>query len=484
MSRANKQFPKYIYLFHILLIVLLLPGTYLFGQKEMSLQDCIQYALDHNIDIKKQVLTVETQKKTLMQSKLGLLPTLNAGATHGYNWGQTIDRYTNQFATSRVRSNNFYVSSNFNVFSGFRDINTVKQNQMELMATNYDLDLLMDNISVTVAGYYLDILYNQELLDVARSQLEVTKLQVNRMQKLVDAGSMAKGDLLNIQAQAATEELQVVNAENTLSISYLSLQQLIDYPVSSDFKIEKPELRPIEAPEVSIRPEDVYNIAVDKRPEIKSAEQRLLSAEKGIAIARGYQSPSLSLSGSWATGYSGAAQEGVDPIQKLVPVGFTQNTGDTVLSLYNEFSSYRVIPFTDQWKKNQNKSLNLTLQIPIFNGWQVRTGINKAKIGRELASYNLQQAKLNLDKTIQQSYADAVAALKNYTASQKKVEAQQEAFKYADEKFQVGLMNSVDYNKTKSDLTTAESDLLQAKYHFIYTTTILKFYMGNDLRLE
>ena len=143
-----------------------------------------------------------------------------------------------------------------------------------------------------------------------------------------------------------------------------------------------------------------------------------------------------------------------------------------------------MIPFSDQWSKNQNKSINLSLQIPIYNGWQVRTAIQQAKINREVANYNLQQARLNLNKTIQQSYADAVAALKNYVASQKKVEAQQEAFKYAEEKFQVGLMNSVDYNKTKSDLTTAESDLLQAKYKFIYTTTILKFYMGNDLRLE
>ncbi len=453
-------------------------------EKEWSLEDCINYAIDNNLDIKKQVLNTELKRKSLLQSKLGLLPSLNAGATHGYNWGQTVDRYTNQFATSRVQTNNFYLSGDMNLFNGFTQVNTVKQNQLELMASNYDLDKLMDDISVAVAGYYLDILYNQELLDVTREQLDVTKQQVRRMEKLVNAGSMAKGDLLNIQAQAATEESQMVDAENKLTISYLSLQQLIDYPVSQDFRIEKPELKSIASPEVAISSNDVYNVAVDKRPEIKSAEKRLESADKGISIARGYISPTLSFSAVWATGYSGAASQGVNPVTKLVPIGFTKSTMDTVFGNYQEYSSYETVPFNDQLNKNQNKSINFTLQIPIYNGWQVRTAISKAKIAKEQADYDLKQARLNLNKSIQQSYADAVAALKNFNASQKKVSAQKEAFKYAEEKFGVGLINSVDYNQTKKDLTKAESDLLQAKYRFIYTSTILDFYMGKPLTLK
>ncbi|NTV83051.1 MAG: TolC family protein [Bacteroidales bacterium] len=220
--------------------------------KEWTLEDCINFALDSNINIKKQVLMVESQKAQLLQDYLIMLPDLNAGATHGYNWGQTVDRYTNQFATSRVQSNNFYLGTQFNLFQGLRQVNTVNQAKLNYEAIQYDLDLMMDDISIAVAGYYLDILFNQEILAVAKAQLEITQQQVNRMQKMVDAGTLARGDLLNIEAQLATEELQVVEAENRLTISYLSIQQLIDHPYSAAFKIETPELKPIEAPQVAL----------------------------------------------------------------------------------------------------------------------------------------------------------------------------------------------------------------------------------------
>jgi outer membrane protein len=425
--------------------------------KEWTLEDCINFALDSNINIKKQLLMVESQKAQLLQDYLIMLPDLNAGATHGYNWGRTIDRYSNEFATTRVQSENFYLGTQLNLFQGLRQINTVNQAKLDYAAVQYDLDLMMDDISIAVAGYYLDILFNQELLTVAREQKDITQQQVNRMQKMVEAGTLAKGDLLNMDAQLATEELQIVEAENRLTISYLSLQQLIDKPYSPGFRIEVPELKPIEAPQVVLTAQNVYDVALAQRPEIKSAEIRVESAEKGISIARGYLSPTLGFSGTWATGYSGLS---IDPV-----------TND-------------IIPWTDQVDNNQNKSLQLNLQIPIYNGWQVRTAISQAKIAKEEADLSLRQAMLDLDKKIQEAYVDAVAALKNYNASEKKVNAQQEAFKYAEQKLAVGLVTSVEYNETKKNLTVSESDLLQAKYRFIYTTTVLDFYMGKPLTLN
>ncbi len=457
-------------------------------QKAWTLEDCINYALDSNINIKKQVLMVESQKAQMLQDYLIMLPNLNAGATHGYNWGKTIDRYTNEFATTRVQSNNFYIGTQFNLFEGLRQINTVNKSKLDYAAIQYDLDLAMDNISIAVAGYYLDILFNQELLAVAREQKEITQQQVNRMQKMVDAGTLAKGDLLNIEAQLATEELQIVEAENRLMISYLSLQQLIDHPYSPDFRIEVPQLKPIEAPQVVLTAQNVYDVALDNRPEIKSAEMRVQSAQKGISIARGYQSPTLSFSGTWATGYSGLEIPTDEVVLKNgYEIGYlVSNPLEKVISndYYASAGNYYVPAFGDQIDDNQNKSLQLSLQIPIYNGWQVRTAISQAKIAKEEADLSLKQAKLDLDKKIQQAYADAVAALKNFNASEVKVNAQQEAFKYAEQKLGVGLMTAVDYNETKKNLTAAESDLLQAKYRFIYTTTVLDFYMGKPLTLK
>lgn len=450
--------------------------------KVWSLEDCINYALDHNLDIKKQVLSVEANKKQLLQAKLNLLPDLNAQATNVWNFGQTIDLYTNTFATSTVRSNNFYLQSNVTLFNGFTKINTIKQNSILLLASQYDLDVLKNNISLAVAGYFLDMLLNQELLDVAKNQIAITTGQVDRMKKLVEAGSSAKGDLLNIQAQESAEALAVVQADNRLAISRLSLQQLIDLPVSPDFRIEKPLLKPVEESKSLLTPDQVFSYAVEKRPEIKSADLRVQSAQKSLALARGVLYPTLSFGGSWGTGYSGASQEVESTTYKKEVIGVTTG-GDTVFGYYPS-STFKNKNFSKQIRDNDNKSLGFYLRIPIFNGWSGRTNISLAKIQQEKAEIDLDMQKRDLRKNIEQAYTDAASSLQQYNASVQKVAAQEESFKYTQQKFDVGMMTSFDYNNSKKDLTKAESDLLQAKYDFIFKTTILDYYMGRPISIN
>ena len=457
-----------------------------FTQKIWTLEDCINYALQNNLDINKQLFTVESNKDVLLQSKLGMLPNLNANGSNVWNFGQTIDQYTNTFATKTVRSNNFYISSSVTLFGGLQKLNTFKANRINLLASQYDLDVIKNNISLSVAGYYLDILFNLELLDVAKEQLKITTSQSDRMQKLVDAGSSARGDLLNIQAQKAAEQLNVVDAENRLYISNLSLQQLIDIPVTRDFLVEKPSLKPVQPPSEKITAEIIFEHAQKTRPEIKSAELRVEIAEKRLAIARGYVQPTLSLSGSWGTGYSGVAEQ-IDPtkpaVHDTIPIGFVGKTGDLVM-MPQTSRYYRVKSFTDQLRDNSNQSVGFYLNIPIFNGWSGRTAINQAKIQKSQAELDLGIQTRQLRKLIEQAYADAASSLQKFNASKEKVNAQTEAFKYAQQKFDVGVMTSFDYNNSKKDLTKAESDLLQAKYDFIFKTTILDFYMGNPIKID
>jgi outer membrane protein len=457
-----------------------------YSQKIWTLEDCINYALENNLDINKQLFTVEGNKDALLQSKLNMLPNLNANGSNIWNYGQTVDQYTNTFANSTVRSNNFYISSNVTLFGGLQKLNTYKENKINLLASNYDLDVIKNNISLSVAGYYLDILFNLELLDVAKSQLAITTSQVERMQKLVDAGSTARGDLLNIQAQKATEQLNEVDAENRLYISNLSLQQLIDIPVTRDFRVEKPLLKAVQAPKDKITPDIIFEHALKTRPEIKSAELRVESAQRRLAIARGYVQPTLSLSGSWGTGYSGVASQidpNVPPTFSYDSVGFTQTTHEAVL-VGQVNNTYRTKSFTDQLRDNSNKTVGFYLNVPIFNGWTGRTAISQAKIQKSQADLDLGIKTRDLRKIIEQAYADAVSALQKYSASQEKVNAQTEAFKYAQQKFDVGVMTSFDYNNSKKELTLAESQLLQAKYDFIFKTTILDFYMGNPIKID
>ncbi len=469
----------------LIAIFFLILSSFGFSQKIWTLEDCVLYALDNNLDIKKQMLQVESNKKEVTKSVLNMLPDLNANATNVWNFGQTIDMYTNTFANSTVRSNNFYLQSNVVLFQGLNKFNTMKQNQIDLLASKYDLDVLKNNISLSVAGYYLDILFNLELLDIAREQLQITRDQVSRIKKRVDAGSSARGDLLNIQAQESTEDLTVVEAENRLAISTLSIQQLIDLPYSKDFRIEKPILKSVEKKELA-QAEQVYNYALTNRPEIKSADLRVQSAQKSLAIARGILSPSLSLGGSWGTGYSGARTE-PDPNSTKVlitePIGITQASHDTVLT-YRYLQGTRVRSFSSQWADNNNQSVGFYLRIPIFNGWTGRTTIAQAKIRRSQAELDLEIQKRTLRNTIEQAYADAVAAQKKYTASLQKVAAQEESFKYTQQKFDVGMLTSFDFNNSKKDLTNAHSDLTQAKYDFIFKTTILDFYMGRPININ
>lgn len=470
-----------------LFIAMIMMGTsQLKAQALWSLEDCINYAFEHNIDIKKQVLVVETNKANVLQSKLNTLPNVNAGASTVNNWGRTIDQYTNEFATERVRSDNLYVQGSMTLFSGLQKVNMVRRNQLTLDYSRFYLDNLMDDISLTVAGYYLDILFNKELLIIANEQLLVTRQQANRMEKLVEAGTLARGDLLNIQAQAAREELQVVEAENRLEISFLTIMQLIDYPVADDFDVQVPRLRSVEEPSIDITSDQIYNYAILNRPEVKLAELGVDIARRDISLARGQQSPTLSLSGSWGSGYSGLNQIGLDPeiVLNQYPSGVTEDGVNVYDYGVNYRGGFDVKPWSDQLEDNNNRSVGFYLNIPIFNGWQTRNAITRARIAMESAEHDLQLTKNNLRKVIEQSYADALAALKRYGSATKQVEAQSEAFKYAEQKFDVGLINSVEYNEIKKELTLAQSELLQAKYDYIFKTTILSFYMGNPLSIE
>jgi outer membrane protein len=433
------------------------------------------------------MLQVKSGQATVLQDQLNLLPTLNGFAMHGYNWGKTVDRYTNQFATQRVQTDNFYLSSSVTLFDGFQKINRIRQGKMDLQAANYDTDKFMDDITLGIATGYLQILFYKELLKTAENQLAATDMQVNRLQKLVEAGALAVGDQYNIQAQRATENVQVVDARNNLDLAYLTLAQMLDLPTTDNFEIETPDLQLGAQPSITALPEQVYDYALQNQPMIKSAELRLKSAEYMLDQSRGALLPSLSMQGSLGTGYSGAASKVVDsyiPAGTQV-IGFIEVPGGTQEVYTLKYDPvWKDNTFSDQVSDNINKSLSFNLNIPIFNGWSSRTAISKAKMNVENSKYTLDLKKLELRKTIQQAYADAKAALNKYQSSITGVEAAHESFRYAEQKFTLGSLNSVDYNNSKINFEKAESNLLQAKFEFIFKTTVLDFYMGKPISLN
>ena len=445
-----------------------------------TLKRCIDHALESNIQIKQTKLSVDMASANLLQSKANLLPKVNAFASHSYNFGRSVDPFTNDFVTQRIQSNSFSISGSVTLFSGLTNYNTVKQREEDLSAAKYDSDKATNDISLAVAGNYLEILFNMELEEVARNQVLLSMGQLERMNKLVRAGSIPRGDLLEIEAQYSMDELQHLESKNRWELSILTLQQLLDLDPSQEFDIALPDMSIAEGAKVESTPGQIYDAATAIMPEIKAAGHRLKSSEQGLAIARGSLSPTLSLGGSYGTGYSDGRSR---------PLNSTFNGYDTLAYtvsgegvLFPDYqSTFETTPFSDQIKDNINQNIGFNLSIPIFNGWQSRTSIKLATIALKNAEYEVQIQKQQIKENIERAYLDAVAALKKFRASKRTVASLQESFSYSKKKFDVGLITALEFNDSKNKLAKASSELLQAKYDYLYKTKILDYYQGNSL---
>ncbi len=442
-------------LFIFIAAVLFYSGSRVKSQEKWSLEQCIQYAMENNLAIKQQKLSVELSENAYTQSRASRIPSLNAGASPNLNYGRSIDPVTNLPVTDNVQSFNYSVRSSVTLFNGFQIRNSIEQNRLDLMASHKDVEKIQNDVSLNIASAYLQILFNYELLEIAKNQLEITQQQVERTRALVEAGSVPKGSLLEIEAQAASENLRVVNAENQLQMSYLNLTQLLELDHSEGFAIEIPDFSDVAIHQLYYSIDEVYREALEIQPHIESARLDLEIANRGLNIARGRRSPSLSLSSSYSSHY-----------RRLVRDGDVFGDPD---------------PFVDQIKDNQSFAFSLSLSIPIFNSLQTHTSIQNAKVGILNSEYSLQQTKNRLFNDIQQAYTDASASYEKYLATEKAVQSMSEAFRYTEERFEVGMVNVVDYNLAKNQLTSAQSDLLTAKYEYIFTTNVLEFYLGNPI---
>lgn len=432
------------------------------AQKTWTLEECIVYALENNIQIKQSRLQTQTAEINLLQSKLDFAPSANAGASLNYGWGRNLDPNTNVYTTNQSMDNRFSLNGNLDLYNGMQKWNTLRKNELDLKVSNYISEEMENDISLGLTGAYLNIIYNHELLRVAEQQVEVTRQQIERTNNLVEAGTLPRGDLLEIQAQGAQEETNLITAENNLSLAYLDLKQYLDLPAETDLEIDFPEIELSQ--ELQIIPsEQVYSNAVDIMPEIKGAEVSLQSAERSVQIAKGNLQPNLSLSGGINTNY-------ID--------GKRWVTYEDNIPIVGDLMTYG-----EQLKELRGEYVALQLNIPIFNGYAVKSSVKRAKVQTIDQSFRLQLRKNELRKNIEQKYHDAIAAYKTYNASKFSVESLSEAFNYTEEKFNVGMVNSVDYSLAKIKLTQAQSQFLQAKYDYIFKTKILDFYMGIPLTL-
>jgi outer membrane protein len=470
---------KHITLLFIISLFLF-TNNVLVAQNTWTLERCIHYALENNLDVRRQHLQQDRAGHDLTQSYAYLAPTLDAGSRLGVNYGRSIDAVTNEFFTERIASQSLSATSNLTLFAGFRTINNIRYNLARQTAFKYDTEKLENDLILTIANAYLQILYFEDMLEVASEQLEVSQQQVERTRILLEGGTVSRRDLLEMEAAAAEQEVIYTKAENNLNLSYLELIHLLELDPEMDFSIERPSIQ-VEEVQVIVDPDNVLEKAGNTEPSLTAARHRITMAERNLAIANGERIPTLSLNTSLGSRYSEAFKRVLNNDQgKTSPVMY--NLG-LIPPKDSETPLVETVPYRDQITENYYRSAFLTLNIPIFNRFQTRTRIQHARIDLDQARISYEQNRNDLSRVIHQAYADATAAYKEYYSNSKALEAGKESFTYAEEGFTLGRVSPLEYNEAKARLHRAEVNVLQSMYEFVFKVKILEFYQGEGFEL-
>lgn len=446
-----------------------------------SLQECVSYAIENNITIQRSKLQSEISKNNLNTAHWDYAPDLNLNTNYSWNFGLNIDPVTNQISQQTRQTSNISVSANWELLSGGRKWNLIQQRNLDFLARYYQYEDAVNDISLNVASAYLQILLNKEIAAVAAEQFRVTKIQVDRMQNRVDAGANPEGDLLQLEAQLSRDNQALISARNNYEISKLTLANLLQLEDPSNFNVAAP---PFSVPEPSIisrNPEGIYSTAVENQPGIKGAEYSMKSAEEAISVAKAGYYPSLSLFASVRTLYSDQIPNITGTRVESFPFGVVDNTGQTVTGFQTVPVTDGTKPFTDQVADNLNEFVGVTLNVPIFNRLAVKNSVQNAELQKEIARLDLEGEKQNLKQTIYQAHADAKASYNSYIAAQASVASSKKAFDYAEKRFTVGALNELDFETAKNNLASAQSQMLQAKYDYIFTIKVLEFYLTNQI---
>ncbi len=457
------------------------------AQETWTLQRCIEYANEHNIQIKQQLLQTRLSELTLQQSRLSQLPTLNGGMSYGRSFGRSIDPTSNQFVSTQFSNAGANVNLGLDIFSWFQKRNTIAANRYSAKAGHAIEQRLKNDIYLNVAAAYLQILVADEQLKASEGQVKLTTAQLTNTSQRVDAGSLPESNRADLVAQLARDSATLITARNNVTTAVLQMKALLNLDFATSFVAAKPDMEKIPILDIAtLEPEQIYQEAVNNQPQVLADSLLVLAAQKQLAATKGGLYPSLGIGGGLGTNYSSTFRSPtgtttLPPVQVgSVTVG---NTEYPVYSLPQTVTNYGKPSLGSQLNNNLNESVGIQLNIPIFNGWQTRTQVRRAKIDLENQRLIQDQDLLTLRQNIYQAYADARTAMENYNAAQKTLKASETSFYYAEQRYQLGLINSVEYLTTQNNLFQAQTDLIAKHYDYIFKMKVLEFYRNLNVAL-
>jgi outer membrane protein len=450
-----------------------------------TLRQCIDHAWANNLTVQRSMYNVESSEVDLRQAKLSRLPSVNASGSYGYSWGRGLDPVSNDFVTQEISSAGIGANGSLPIFNGMRINNSIKQYKTANDAAEYDLQKSRNDVALTVANFFITVVFNKELVENARFQLSSTQQQLDRTIKQVNAGALPLSEQLNLEAQVATNELNLIQQENALSLSMLQLKQSLQIPDGEPFDVIVPVLDPEDLILDNSR-DEIYEIARQVMPEIKSSKLQVESAFYAVKASRGNLYPRLSLVGTLNTNYSSVAESEFYPDGTTrfsqVPTGYlNQDLSSPVYTLIPNGAFRDTYAFSQQFKDNIYRTVSLQISIPVFNGFQSRANLQRSLIQSEVAKINEKEVSNTLRQNVETSYNEALASSKAYSATLRQVNAREEAFRMIRQRYEIGAVNFVDYQISENDLFRAKSDLLRAKYDFIFKKKVLDFYQNKPI---
>ncbi len=468
------------------LAFLLIPlGLSVQAQTPMTLQQCLVQALAKNPDIRNATLDADLADKAHDQAYWSFLPNLNGAATHGYNWGKTIDQYTNTFATDRVRTNNFYLSSDVMLFQGLRKQNTLKQTDLDEQAAGKALEAMRNDVSTSVVRAYLDLLGLQEQVRAAEIQANASKDQQANTQALYDAGRVARADLLDMEAQLAQDQYTVEDLKIQAEKAKLSLAQLMFLGTDElgSFEVVAPSIGDLAITEPTATVQEVLTKVVASNPAYAQADLSMQSADRGIAIARANALPSLSFNASLGTGYSGRNYEPVGPqlLNGYYEIGTTQGGEAVYAPIYGQAT--QVKSFSQQLNDNLNESVGFTLSVPIFNNMANKYATDRARVQYEQAKTTLDKQRNALQVDVQNALTAQRGAYRQYISAKLAVDASEEAVRMANERYAQHAITATDLNVAKARLQKSTSQMINAKYSYLMAEKALDILQGQPVNL-
>lgn len=425
------------------------------AQETWSLEKCVQHAVDNSLNIKRSAINIKQAELTEQGAKKSRYPNLNGNGSFSYNFGRSLDFTTYEYVTQATGNNSLGLNSNVLLYNGNRINNEIKQSKIDLEASQLDMQQDVNDIALSVARAYLNILFNDEQLANAKQRLKQTQDNLAQVDKLIKAGTRPRNDRLDILANAANDQQSIVNWENTLATSYLTLKVLLQLEPTDELIIEKPTLGDIETAEaLNYQMMDVYEKAINSQPFIKAGQLRQESAELAVDIARASRYPTLNANAGVNTRFSTAAVD---------------------------FTTMEKVPYFDQLDNNFGQNIGVSLSVPIYNNDRAKIAIERAELAVLNTNLANIQAKQQLKTDIQQAIADAESSKLQLAASETAVEAQKAAFDNTEKRFNLGAVNTFEYSTAKNNLEQAEVNLIVAKYQYLFNLKIVDFYLGKKM---